>query len=313
MYGGVNMRFVELLAKGEIVRFDEHFEPASGIDESRLVPVSPILGAGDVELEVPKIGKSVTLPGAHEGWTVTQLPKEPRARSGEGDEDYIFRVEGGSIERIIRFNDVFTNAHEEDYNQKPTGFAYLGIGGVALVTDEQELRCLLGPTLEHEIFFDLGYWSSEHVRAYSSHRALDHVRSFTACGHSYIIVDNLNSANIIRNADYPLEAQGKYEPRWYPIFNIDDGKPRKIGSVTEHGEWERKEERDPTKLGLLFGSFSYILPVEIANVVWLLHSDEIATSLYRVEGTGKDESLVKVRDLPFAADQVAQVRVVDLH
>lgn len=304
------MRFVELFAKGETVRFDEHFEPVSGIDESKLVPVSPILGAEDVELEVPRIGKSVMLPGRYEGWTVTQLPKQPRARSGEGREDYVFRIEGNGIERIIRFNDTFTNAHEEDSHQKPTGLAYLGIDGLALVTDEQELHCLFGPTLKHEKFFDLGYWSTENIRAYAGHTALARIRSFSVSGCRYALVDDLDYT-IIRSDSYPSEAQGKRAPQSYPLVALDDEGIRNVGTLDQHGEWERREDA-PTG-GLSFGgSFGNIFPFEMANAVWLLHSDAVAASVYRVEGAGKDESLVKVKDLPFPADQIAQIRVVDL-
>ena len=64
------------------------------------------------------------------------------------EKNYVFKVRKDDIERIVRINDVFTNAHEEDSSQNVTGLAYLGAGGVAFLTDQKELRCLFGPRLE---------------------------------------------------------------------------------------------------------------------------------------------------------------------
>lgn len=283
-------RILEIVSEDGGKRFfNSSLEEIAKLDTKQATLVPHILGVGDVALNVPDLEHKVELSGTHKGFFVARLedtePEDGEPEDGESTYDdplyYNFEVTGPKgIRRTVKINSIFTNQYEEDYSQTVEGLAYLGIGGLVLMTDEKELHCLFGPKFEHEQFIDMGYRSTENIRAYSSNNPINHIKSFKSPKGKHIFVDDL---------DYTVIGPGEVSPRSYEVYNVDRA-PRLIGNIPE--------VKDEDKLPLICEDFHNLLPLSMDNTVYILQGDKGRINVYEILKIGTpEEKLARVKEI----------------
>ncbi len=277
-------RILEIISGDEKRFFDSSLEEIANADTAQTALVPSILGVGDINLNVPTLEQRVMLPSRHGGFFVARLPDTQPKRGKSAYEDplyYNFEITGpAGIKIPVIISSIFTEASEEDYTQKVEGLAYFGVGGLAFMTDEKEFHCLFGPQFKHETFFDMGYHSSDTIRAHSSNKPTDHIKSFEVTNGKYIIVNDL-SYHGLRESN----------PASYGVYNVNNA-PELIGSI------QQSKFETPLSVPLKLNDFGNFLPLAMGSRVYILQGGKGHINVYEILKIGTpEEKLERVKEI----------------
>lgn len=297
----MSTNFLEILTSdGKRLYYDTLFRCESrSPDFAHLRYLANPFGRGDVQLAVPTVGEMIALGGSHSGFSVKCL-----ADQMTGADKNSFIVSGPLGQNTtIEISPTFTSHDEMDYSQAVCGLAYLGVGGLVFQTDEMELHCLFGENLGDKAWFDLGYRSTENLRAYSSRNPCDHIRSLISCRGGYFLVNDIDYY-IVTNPDaFGPGWLRKPAPSRFPLVNI-----RRLEDPMYIDE---PVPPDTVGLAVIEGAFNNLLPIEVGEQLYVLQGSDRALRAHQIQGALHCEALREVAQIPVPAGTTC-VRVCEI-